>query len=256
MVGSRSVSPQSNASGNSAANHGNRDRCLSSRLGCPTSGVPDRGAMVNRRETDAYQCVGAAGNISCPKDLCHRQITFECASSNGQHVSQSLHKPFGGTHSHQLNSLAVQMWKSCLDHHIFLTAEHLPGWKNQIADKESRVVRDCCDWMIHPNLFSQIRQVMGPREVDLFASRLTHQLPRFFSWRPDPLAEATDAFTQDWSQCQGYANPPWCLILRTLSKIQREEARVLLIVPVWRTQPWYPLLLQLLVICYPKARKW
>ena len=96
MVGSRSISPQSNGSGNSAARHGNQDRCLSSRLGCPTSGVPDRGAMVNRRETDAYQCVGAAGSISCPKDFCQRQITFECASSNGQYVSQSLHKPFGG----------------------------------------------------------------------------------------------------------------------------------------------------------------
>ena len=138
----------------------------------------------------------------------------------------------GGTHSHQLNSLTVQMWKWCLDHHIFLTAEHLPGRENQIADEESRVVRDRCDWMIHPNIFSQIQQVMGPLEVDLFASRLTHQLPRFHSWRPDPLAEATDAFTQDWSQIQGYVNPPWCLILRTLSKIQREEARVLLITPV------------------------
>ena len=108
-------------------------------------------------------------------------------------------------------------------------------------------MRDRCDWMMHPNLFSQIQQVMGPLEVDLFASRLTHQLPRFYSWRPDPLAEATDAFTQDWSQFQGYANSLWCLILRTLSRIQREEARVLLIAPVWRTQPWYPLLIQVLV---------
>ena len=71
--------------------------------------------------------------------------------------------------------------------------------------------------------------------------------PRFFCWRPDPLPEGMDAFTQDWSQFQGYVNPPRCLILRTLSMIQREEARVLLIAPVWRTLPWYPLILQLLV---------
>ena len=55
---------------------------------------------------------------------------------------------------------------------------------------------------------------------------LTHQLPRYFSWRPDP---ATDAFSQDWSQFQGYANPPWCLLLPTLAKIQRERARVVLV---------------------------
>lgn len=34
---------------------------------------------------------------------------------------------------------------------------------------------------------------MGPLEVDLFASHLSRQLPRFYSWRPDPEAEATDA---------------------------------------------------------------
>ena len=46
--------------------------------------------------------------------------------------------------------------------------------------------------------------------VNLFASRLTTQLQRFFSWRPDPEAEALDAFSQDWTQLQGktYSNPP------------------------------------------------
>ena len=138
------------------------------------------------------------------KDKSHLNVLVRTDSMSAKAYINHL----GGTHSHQLNSLAVQMWKWCLDHHIFLIVEHLPGRENQIADEESRVVRDCCNWMIHPNLFfSQIRQVMGPLEADLFASRLTHQLPRFFSWRPDPLAEATDAFTQDWSQFQGYANP-------------------------------------------------
>ena len=35
---------------------------------------------------------------------------------------------------------------------------------------------------------------MDPVEVDLFASHLTTQLPHFYSWRPDPEAEVTDAF--------------------------------------------------------------
>lgn len=49
---------------------------------------------------------------------------------------------------------------------------------------------------------------------------LTHQLPQYFSWKPDPLAEATDAFLQDWSALKGYANPPCCLIGRVLHQIQ------------------------------------
>ena len=80
----------------------------------------------------------------------------------------------------------------------FLWAEHLPGLKNTTADEESRTVRDQCNWMIHPRVFAHLQQKMGPLEVDMFASRLTYQLRRFFSWRPDPLAEATDAFAQSW----------------------------------------------------------
>ena len=154
---------------------------------------------------------------------------------------------FGGTHSQPMNVMAVDLWKWCIERQILLIAEHLPGVSNVIADTESRTVRDRCDWMIHPHLFSQINRKFGPLEVNLFASRLTHQLERYFSWRSDPAAEATDAFTQSWSQFQGFANPPWCRLLPTLVKIQREQATVVVVAPLWRTQPWYPLLLQLLI---------
>ena len=86
--------------------------------------------------------------------------------------------------------------------------------------------------MIHLEKLARIHQEMGPLDLDLFASCVTYQLPHFYSWKPDPLAKATDVFTEDWSQFHGYANPPWCLLLQTLSKIQCEKAKVLLIVPV------------------------
>ena len=83
---------------------------------------------------------------------------------------------FGGTHSWQINHLATQicMWKWCIERQIFLTAEHLPGVLNQEADEKSSTIRDRCDWMLHPHLFSQIEEKMGTLEVVMFASRLTH----------------------------------------------------------------------------------
>ena len=104
----------------------------------------------------------------------------------------------GGTVSPQLTTLAKTLWMWALQRDITLTAQHIPGVSNIVADTESRTVRDRTDWKLSPEIFSQINQIFGPLEVDLFASRLTHQLPRYFSWRPDPLAEATDAFRQDW----------------------------------------------------------
>ena len=48
---------------------------------------------------------------------------------------------------------------------------------------------------------------LGPLTVDLFASRLTNQLPRYFSWRPDPQAEAMSAFSQRWDKLGGKDMP-------------------------------------------------
>ena len=108
------------------------------------------------------------------------------------------------------------------------------------------MTKDRCDRMIHLEVFNQINTRWGPLEVDMLASRLTHQLPRFFSWGLDPAAEAINAFNQDWSQFVGYANPSWCLTLSVLAKIRRDKAKVILVAPVWPTQPWYPMILQLL----------
>ena len=108
-------------------------------------------------------------------------------------------------------------------------------------------MRDRSDWMLNPTLFQRIQRRFPNLEIDLFASRLSSQLPRFFSWRPDPLAEATDAFLQDWRGLRAYANPPWNLTGRVLSKVEEQAMDLVLIAPVWPSQPWYPKLLSLLV---------
>ena len=104
---------------------------------------------------------------------------------------------------------------------ITLIAEHLLGVLNTIADQESQVMRDRSDWMLNPRIFNKVQQKWGPLEVDMFAPRLTTQLKRFFSWRPDPEAEALDAFNQNWGNLQGrsYANPPWNLVGRVLNRV-------------------------------------
>ncbi|XP_065895876.1 uncharacterized protein [Dysidea avara] len=125
-----------------------------------------------------------------------------------------------GTHSQPLCNLSIAIWDRSLQQGIYLIVEHLPGKQNVVADEESRTVRDRCDWMLNPNIFNRIQSQMGPCKIDLFASRLTQQLPRYYSWRPDPEAEGTDTFSQDWSTSKGYANLPWCLIPRCLSQMK------------------------------------
>ena len=114
----------------------------------------------------------------------------------------------GGTISPELVDLAKTLWMWCLERNIHITAQHLPGAQNRIADVESRTMVDRSDWKLNPILFKRIVNLFGPIEVDIFASRLTAQCPLYFSWRPDPYAAESDAFLQ-----REYSNPPWSLIV-------------------------------------------
>ena len=121
---------------------------------------------------------------------------------------------------------------------------------NSMADIESRAHPDRSDWKLAPLIFQKIHQLLGPLSVDLFASRLSAQLPLYVSWKPDPLAMGTGAFSMNWTTLPGkiYANPPWDLIGRVLSTAQSQRVQeMVLVAPVWKAQAWYPLLLQMLV---------
>ena len=153
----------------------------------------------------------------------------------------------GGIKSHLLNTLSVEIWSWCIAKDIWLSAQHIPGVQNARADFQSRVFSDDLEWSLHPSIFERIVGFTYTPDVDLFASRLNHKVHSYVSWHPDPGAVATDAFAISWSNQKCYAFPPFSLIPRVLSKIQRDKTSVLLIAPVWPTQGWYPTLLQLLV---------
>ena len=95
--------------------------------------------------------------------------------------------------------------------------------------------------------FQLYKQSVGSTSGGSLCNTLSKQLPRFFSWRPDPETEATDAFAQSWTNIQVFAHPPWCLISRVLRKVQADKETVVLITPLWHTQPWFPVLMDLLV---------
>ena len=73
----------------------------------------------------------------------------------------------------------------------------LPGCLNHQADWESRNQKDSTEWKLCPQVFQKICQV-GQPEIDLFASRLSNQLPAYYPWKPDPNCLTLDALQQTW----------------------------------------------------------
>jgi len=153
----------------------------------------------------------------------------------------------GGTKSTECNLLAKDIWNWSISRNIWVIADHLPGKLNVVADRCSRQFQDETEWMLNRNLFKKITGKFGVPDIDLFASRLNNQLDRYISWKPDPGAEAVNAFTLDWSKCYFYAFPPFALIGRCLTKIMSDKAEGILVAPKWTSQYWYPKLMQMQV---------
>lgn len=152
----------------------------------------------------------------------------------------------GGIRSPECNDIAVQVWQWCIDKNIWVSAAYLPGSQNS-ADFESRHFNDNIEWKLDAGVVAKIFSIWGMPEIDMFATRLNKQLDRYSAWHPDPDAEIIDAFSCNWSNYYFYAFPCFSLIPRFLAKLRHDEADCIVIAPVWITQSWFPMLMELMI---------
>ena len=156
---------------------------------------------------------------------------------------------YGSIKSPALNQLSREFWEWCLQREIHLSAESIAGIDNCIADSLSRRENSRLEWCLNDQIFHSVCEMTFHPNLDLFASRLNAKVPLFVSWHPEPGCHSVDAFNLCWTSYQCYAFPPFCLIGRVLSKLQRDNVHpFLLIAPIWPTQTWYPALLNLSVM--------
>ena len=182
-------------------------------------------------------------------------IKIFCTKSGYKHVrvmidnitAVSYINNMGGSHSVLCDNLSHEIWEWCITKNVWLSAAHLPGIKNVAADKASRVLFDNTEWMLNREIFRKITTRLFTPKLDIFASRINHQLDKYVSWKPDPGAHAVDAFTLDWSTETIYAFPPFSLLGRVDQKLEEDQAEGIVIIPHWPSQPWYPKVMHLAV---------
>ena len=83
--------------------------------------------------------------------------------------------------------------------------------------------------------------------MDLFTSKLNAQIPVFVSYHPDPEAMHINDFSISWRDRLFYAFHPFAVIGKALHKVVLGVAAGIIVVPNWPTQPWYSLLMKLLI---------
>jgi hypothetical protein len=148
----------------------------------------------------------------------------------------------GGIQFPRLSNLVREIWQWCERRNIWLFASYV-NTKENCADDESRKINPDTEWELSDNAFQKIIQLFGTPDIDLFASR--HNA-KFISRNQDPDAVAVDAFTVNWKLNFFYVFLPFCLIIKCLRKIVDDEATGLLVFPYWPSQPWFPMLQELL----------
>ena len=138
----------------------------------------------------------------------------------------------GGMTSILLDNLSAEIWSWCSERDIFLTAQYIPGNENFNADHVSRNFTYLTEWKLKSEIFHRICNHFFLPDIDLFASRLNCQLPKYVSWSFDPHAIFTDAFTISWSEFKPYIFPPFSLIGKVMLKIMSDKVeKAILIVP-------------------------
>ena len=82
--------------------------------------------------------------------------------------------------------LSLQIWELLLRKKVTVIAEYLNSALNKHADTESRRKTDSSEWKLVPSVFQRLCVKMGKPLIDLFASRVSHQLPTYVASRRDP----------------------------------------------------------------------
>ena len=169
--------------------------------------------LVGSGKQTAHKLFGTKSSISSPKefqDICAGQIVL-VATDNTTVVSY-INKE-GGMRSGPLCALLWRILTWCTRRQVTLKARHIPGQLNVIADKLSRLGQIVqTEWSLLPEVFQTVCHKWHRPQIDLFATRFNHKLPRFVSPVPDPMAVAVDALTLPWEDLDAYAFPPTAIL--------------------------------------------
>lgn len=141
----------------------------------------------------------------------------------------------------ELQDIALNVFLFTSQRQIHLNVSWLPRDQNSQADFLSKIV-DFDDYFLHDEVFFHFENLWGPHSVDRFACSYNAKLPRFNSRFVQPGAEAVDAFTQDWSPENNWLVPPISLIGRVLKHMSDCKALGTLVVPLWKSAYYWPLL--------------
>ena len=89
----------------------------------------------------------------------------------------------GTNHSNECNAIAIKIWSFCFKYNMWLTACHIPGKSNVVADRESRQFpKQDAEWMLNKDVLNKaLCSLKFYPAIDLIAFRLNHHFAKYCS---------------------------------------------------------------------------
>lgn len=158
----------------------------------------------------------------------------------------------GGSRVQEIQEWVIKLLDLAQKLDISILAQWIPRELNTRSDSLSRESSlDRFEYWIKPKYFHQLDKRWGTHSVDIFSVHANVRVNsgRFCSRFFDTRAEWTDAFSKKWSSKENiWAHPPPKFIGESISHLIRCGCAATLLVPMWKSASWWPIL-------YPKGSK-
>ncbi|MEL7079402.1 MAG: reverse transcriptase domain-containing protein [Cyanobacteria bacterium J06582_2] len=146
----------------------------------------------------------------------------------------------GGSKSTCLNDVMKSIVKLSIRKQWTLSAVHLSGIQNVLADSLSRHGPISTEWKLDKKSFAQVMKMNPKPQIDMFATSENHQLEVFVSPLQENKAVAQNAFQLDWNSWKTiYLFPPTPLISKVLNQLESFSGTAYLIAPDWPNSLWH-----------------
>ena len=171
----------------------------------------------------------------------HKHIKIMSDNTTAIHCINKM----GTSHSMECHHEVLKIWEWAIIYKNHLSAAHIPGKLNTVADKESRSNHTDTEWMLQSKVLNlALEHLCFKPEIDLFATNINTQFGKYAAFRLEPGAMCIDAFSIDWSDPKFYA---FCPISRVFPRVKQDSTEGIIVIPFWQTQVWYLAMIKMLV---------
>ena len=151
-----------------------------------------------------------------------------------------------GSKSPRINHVILAILHLAKRRQWHLSAAHVQGVMNVVADSLSRDKAIESEWEIDNKTFSLIQKHVPNLQIDLFATEFNRKLQTYIAPTIDPKSAGMDALAMDWNQWSAiYLFPPFNLMMKVLAKLRSFKGTAALVAPLWPQSKWYPLVVEL-----------